>query len=85
MSLSSTERSLLARAAAHTMHARHPIEETSAPGRRAFMDKFLREADPDGTLDPAERERRARHLRSAHFLRLAAASARARRRRDGAS
>jgi hypothetical protein len=45
--------------------------------------KFEREADPQGVLDPAERARRAEHLRRAHFTRLALASSRARAARKG--
>ncbi|MGP4114158.1 hypothetical protein ACTWP5_25015 [Streptomyces sp. 4N509B] len=48
------------------------------PARTAFLDKFEKQADPDGTLTPAERARRAEHLRKAHFQRLALASSRAR-------
>jgi hypothetical protein len=36
---------------------------------------------PDATLDPAERARRARHLRAAYFSRLALRSAQVRRER----
>jgi len=73
--------STLGRIGAHALHARHDPRETTAPARRAFLDRFEREADPDGTLDPAERARRARHLRSAYFSRLALRSAQVRRER----
>ena len=53
----------------------------TAPGRRAFIEKFEREADPDGTLDPAVRAKLAENLRRAHYQRLAFHSARARQRR----
>ncbi|MGW0759453.1 hypothetical protein ACWD1Y_23770 [Streptomyces sp. NPDC002814] len=42
------------------------------------MDRFEREVDPDGTLAPEERARRAEHARRSYFLRLALASSRAR-------
>ena len=64
--------------AAHTMHSRHDSREITAPARAAFLEKFEREADPDGVLDPAERQRRARHLMRAHMLSLAFKSAKAR-------
>ena len=48
------------------------------PARRGLRAKFEREADPDGTLDPAERARRADALLTAHMLRLARTSAKAR-------
>jgi hypothetical protein len=43
------------------------------------MDRFEREVDPDGELPIEERQRRAEHARKAYFLRLALASAKARR------
>lgn len=69
-----------ARLAAHSLHARiaDPSAHT-APARRAFLDRFEREVDPDGVLPVAERQRRAEHARKAYFLRLALASAKARR------
>jgi hypothetical protein len=76
------QRSLQARMAAHSLHARvaDPAAHT-APARRAFLDRFEREVDPDAVLQPEERARRAEHARKAYFLRLALASAAARRRR----
>lgn len=73
-------RKLRAQRAAHIMHARNsdPVAHT-APAREAFLNRFEREADPDGTLDPDERARRAAHLRKAYFAGLALASAKARR------
>jgi hypothetical protein len=49
------------------------------PGRRAFLERFEREVDPDGTLPPDERRRRAEHARKAYMASLALKSARARR------
>ncbi len=72
-------RALRARLAAFQMHARHDPRQTTAKARAAFLARFEREADPDGVLSPQERARRAAHLRSAYFARLALASARARR------
>jgi len=72
-------RALRARLAAFQMHARHDARQTTAKARAAFLARFEREADPDGVLTPQERGRRAAHLRSAYFARLALASARARR------
>ena len=43
------------------------------------MARFEREVDPDGTLSPDERARRAESKRRAYFQRLALKSARARR------
>jgi hypothetical protein len=77
--LTPEQRSLRARMAAHALHARvaDPAAHTAA-ARAAFLDRFEREADPEGALDPAERSRRAEHLRREYFTRLAYASSRAR-------
>jgi hypothetical protein len=77
--LSPAERSLRARLAAHSMHARHDARETTRAARAAFLARFEVEVDPDGLLSPEERRRRAEHARSAYFARLALAAAKARR------
>jgi hypothetical protein len=41
------------------------------PAREAFLRRFEREVDPDGTLSPDERHRRAEHAKRAYMLRLA--------------
>jgi len=81
MALSPSERTLRARLAAHVLHATHDPRSTTAAARRAFRDSFLAQVDSD--LPEDERRRRAEHLRRAHFLRLALASAKARRARKG--
>lgn len=48
------------------------------PGRDAMLAKFEQQVDPDGTLPPAERARRAEYARKAHFTRLALKAAKAR-------
>lgn len=80
MSLTPAERSLRARLAAHSLHARvrDPAAHT-APARRAFLERFEREVDPCGELPDDERRRRAEHARKACFTRLALASVKARR------
>jgi hypothetical protein len=76
----SRDRSLIARIAAAERWARTPDRAAAtAPARRGLRAKFEREADPDGVLDAGERARRADALMSAHMLRLARASAKARR------
>src|SRR6266511_1394964 len=77
--LSPTERSLRARLAAHTMHAKHDARETTAAARAAFLARFEAQVDPEGTLPPEERRRRAEQARSAYFTRLAFVRARAAR------
>jgi hypothetical protein len=80
-----SERSLAARIASHTSWAltSDPPART-APAREAFDRRFEREVDPDGTLPPSERARRAEHARKAYFARLALASAKARRKGSAA-
>ena len=82
--LSPAERTLRARLAAHAMHGRHDARATTAKARAAFLARFEQQADPDGLLTPAERERRAQQLRSVYFAQLALASAKARRARRAA-
>jgi hypothetical protein len=77
-----SERVLIASIAAHTRWARTADRTAAtAPARAAAADRWLRQVDPDGVLDPVERVQRAESLKSAHFRRLALASAQARRRR----
>lgn len=80
MPLTPKERSIRASAAVHTSWANtaDPAART-APGRKAFADRFEKQVDPDGVLPPEERARRAEHARKAHFQRMALASAKARR------
>ena len=68
---------------AHRLHATHDSRETSKPGRDAFLDRFLREVDPDGVLPETERQRRAEHARKAYFQQLARRSAVARQQAAG--
>lgn len=49
------------------------------PAHRGFQARFERLVDPDGRLDPAEREVRADRAKRAHMLTLAARSAESRR------
>lgn len=60
--LTPEERSLRARMAAHESWARTGDRSArTAPARKAAMDRYERQVDPEGTLDPAERARRAEH------------------------
>ncbi len=83
--LTPSERSLLARAAAHTLHSKRDSRELTAPARAAFRKRFEHEVDPGGVLPEAERLRRAEAARRAYYVRLSLASARARRARRSAS
>lgn len=75
-SLTAAQRTQRARIAALARHSRTDGSEATAPARAAFLERFAREVDPDGVLDPAERERRAVAARRAYFQRLAFARSR---------
>jgi hypothetical protein len=80
--MNSSVRRLQAQSAVHTSWANTPDPAArTAPGRKAFLDRFERLVDPDSRLGTAERARRAEHARKAYFTTLAAKSAVARRRR----
>ncbi len=76
--------SLRGKIGAYSLHASRDSREITAPARRAFLARFEAQVDPDGTLPPAERARRAEAAKKAHFARLAYLSAKARR-KSGAS
>ena len=81
-SLSPAERTLRAKMAAHTMHARNNGNAVTAKARAAGpgnIKYWLVKVDAD--LPEEERLRRAEHLKAAHFTRLAYLSAVARRER----
>jgi hypothetical protein len=84
MPLTPAERSLRSQIAVHESWARTADRSArTANARKAMLDKFERLVDPDGVLPPAERAKRAKHARAAHFKRMALKSAQARRRRGG--
>ena len=73
-------RSMTAKLAAHESWARTTNRSArTAKARAALQAKFELEVDPDGSLPPAERVRRAEHARKAYYTRLALKSAKARR------
>lgn len=74
-------RRLAALAAAHASWANTKDRTArTAPARRAFLDRFERQVDPEGILSAAERAVRAEHARKAYFAALAVKSAQKRRR-----
>lgn len=80
--LTPSERTLRARLAAHASWANTADRAArTAPARRAYMKRFERQVDPDNSLDPAERARRAEHALRAQMTRAALRSAQARGRR----
>jgi hypothetical protein len=79
------QRSLSARIAVHASWANTANRTArTAPGTKAFLERFEKQVDPDGVLSPVERAKRAEHARKAYFLSLAAKSAAARRKRKAA-
>lgn len=77
MPLSPSELTQRARLGAHALHAQG--KTNTEPARKAFLDRFEREVDPDGKLDLKERARRAEHAKKAYFTRLSLKAATARR------
>lgn len=83
--LTAEERRMRGQIAANTMWSEVQDRTAhTAPARRAFLDKFETQVDPEGVLTPQERAKRAESARKAHFQRLALASVKARRaKREG--
>ena len=81
MDIDPKEMALRGRIGAYRLHATHDSGKTTRHARAAFLARFEAEVDPDGTLNPRERQRRAVAARRAYFARLALRSAQARRRR----
>lgn len=74
------ERTLVAQIAAAERWGRTPDRSAAtAPARAGLRAKYAREVDPNGTLDPAEVERRVDSLMRAHMLRMTLAAKAARR------
>jgi hypothetical protein len=74
-----SQRSQRARIAAYTSWANTPDPaKRTANARKASLNRFERQVDPDGTLDPAERQRRADSAMRAHMQRMAYLAAKAR-------
>lgn len=76
MALTQSQRRLRAQIAAHSLHAQG--KTNTGPARKAFINRFEREVDPDGILSPAERAKRAEHARQVYMRQLALKSARSR-------
>ncbi len=77
----SAEMAARGRIGAHVTHSLHDSRRVTHNARQAFLERFEREVDPEGTLPPEERQRRAEHAKSAYFAKLAHKSAKARRTR----
>lgn len=80
--LSPAERRLVGEIGSHESWSRTTDRAArTAPARKAALDRFEREVDPEGRLTPDERARRAEHARKAYFSRLALKSVKVRRQR----
>jgi hypothetical protein len=78
MPMTAAQRSMRGRLGAHTLHSTHDSTELTVNGRKAFMNTFEAQVDPEGILSPEERSRRAQSARKAHMTRLALLSSQAR-------
>ena len=78
-SLSPAQRSLRVLLAAHTHQSDAETQQAQAEQvDRASRDRFAEQVDPDHTLKPEERAKRARNARRAYYTALALRSSRAR-------
>jgi hypothetical protein len=68
-----------ARVAGLSAHAQG--KTNTAPARKAFLDRFERQVDPEGQLTPQERYKRAEQAKRAHMTALSMKAVAARRRR----
>lgn len=84
MALTPEQRKLRAEIAAHARWSQEDPTDTAIRAQAGLLARFEREVDPDNTLDPTERTRRAEHARRAHMKRLALRSSRVRARRAAA-
>lgn len=80
--LTPEQRAMRARIGAHQSWANTADRKARvAPARRGFMERFEKQVDPDGVLDPAERRRRADSALKAHMTQLALKSVKSRARK----
>ncbi len=79
MPLTPSQRSMRAQIAANTRWAHTDRRKASEDARQRQMAKYEALVDPDGTLEPDERSRRADNARKAAMQTLALRSAKARR------
>jgi hypothetical protein len=77
--LTPAQRSMRARLAAHALHAKRDSRELTEPARKAFIERFVNEVDPDRQLPERERQRRATHAMREHMTRLSFQSSKVRK------
>lgn len=77
-----SDRALRGRLAANVRWSRTPDRRAAtAKARQALADKWEKQVDPDGQLDPALRAKLAENAKAAHYTKMALASAKSRRRK----
>jgi hypothetical protein len=78
------QRQMRAQVASHASWAQ-TVDRTArtAPARKAALDRFERQVDPEGLMDPATRAQMAESARRTYFRALAYKSSRARAARAG--
>jgi hypothetical protein len=69
--LTAKQRSQRSRIAALARWSQQDGSAGTHAARSAFLERFDRQVDPDGQLEPAERARRAEAAKREHFQRLA--------------
>lgn len=68
--LTPSQRSTAARRAAYALHARYGSDVIAARARAGLHRKYERLVDPDLTLDPRERAKRAQYAIQSHMSAL---------------
>jgi len=74
-----TNRSTIGKIGAHALHAQG--KTNTGPATKAAMSRFEQQVDPDGTLPPEERAKRAAHAKSLYYIQLGRKSVMARRKK----
>ena len=81
--LSPSQRTLRARIGAYALHAQGGT--STKAGTAAFLVRFEKQVDPDSTLLPAERARRAAFARKSYMTSLTLKASRAKHMKTGAT
>mgnify|MGYP001038748856 CR=1 FL=1 len=74
-----TNRSTIGKIGAYALHAQG--KTNTGPATEAAMARFEKQVDPDGTLCPEERAKRAAHAKRLHYMQLGLKSGIARRKK----
>ena len=72
-------RSTIGKIGAAALHAQG--KTNTGPATRAAMNRFEKQVDPDGTLSPEERAKRAAYAKHLHYMQLGLKSGIARRKK----